>query len=349
MSLLLNSTKVIIPPDAEVMDNVTSILQGDNIINGDLGLLNVMIRKYAGIRRTITPSLPKNCMVVTCADHGVAQQGISAYPVETTVHMTANYLVSKGASANAFANYCNADMVVADMGVCGDLSHVAGLLHKKIAYGTADFTKGPAMSREQAILAIETGIEIVNEKVKEGYSCFSLGEMGIGNTTSSAAIVGAFTKLPPEIVTGRGTGISDSRLEIKIAVVKKGLEINNPDITDGVDVLAKVGGFEIGALAGVVLGAAINKCPVVIDGLNTTASALIANAINPLCKEYIFSSHLSGEPAHIKALDLLNLKPCVDMKVCLGEAIGASVVMELLTCGTKILQNLVNNEVLEEK
>ena len=244
---LLNKATEIIAPDYEVMNKVGAVLQAENIVHGDLGLLNNMIKKYAGIRRTMYPALPKNCMVVTCADHGVAQQGISAYPIETTVHMTANYLVSKGASANAFANYCNADMVVADMGVCGDLSHVEGLLHKKIAYGTADFTKGPAMSRNQAISAIETGIEIVNEKVKEGYSCFSLGEMGIGNTTASAAIVGAFTNLPPEVVTGRGTGISDSRMEIKIAVVKKGLEINNPDITDGIDVLAKVGGFEIGA------------------------------------------------------------------------------------------------------
>ena len=196
------------------------------------------------------------------------------------------------------------------------------------------------MTREQAIQAIETGIEIVNQKVKQGYTCFSLGEMGIGNTTASAAIVGAFTGLPPETVTGPGTGISDSRLQVKIDVVRRGLAINKPDVKDGIDVLSKVGGFEIGGLTGVVIGAAANGCAVVIDGLNTTASALIANAIHPMCKEYMFASHLSGEPAHIIALNLLNLKPCVDMKVRLGEAIGASVVMEMLDCGTKLLNRM---------
>ncbi|MEG6586509.1 nicotinate-nucleotide--dimethylbenzimidazole phosphoribosyltransferase [Dendrosporobacter sp. 1207_IL3150] len=344
MSLLKETLARISPLNTDVMREVQNRL--DNLTKpiGSLGRLEQMVRQYAGVSGEIVPQVPRCCMVVTSADHGVARHGISAYPVETTIHMTANYLVSKGASANAFANFCGADMVVVDMGVAGDLSHVPELWHRKIAYGTQDFTQGPAMTREQAIQAIETGIEIVNDRVQKGYTCFSLGEMGIGNTTSSAAIVAAFTGLAPEIVTGRGTGISDSRMKIKIDIVREALRVNEPDRADGIDVLAKVGGFEIGALAGVVLGCAANRCAVVIDGLNTTAAALIANAIHPLSKNYIFASHLSGEPAHVIALDKLNLKACLDMGVRLGEAIGASMVVDMLSVSIKMLNNMATFE-----
>ena len=340
MSLLQETLVRISELDKDVMEEVQIKLDSLSIPKGSLGRLESMVRQYAGITQQVKPEMPRHCMVITAADHGVAKLGISAYPIETTMHMTANYLISKGGSANAFANFCGADMVVADMGVAGDLSHVPGLLHRKIAFGTQDFTQGPAMTRQQAIQAIETGIDIVNEQVKRGYTCFSLGEMGIGNTTSSASIVAAFTGLTPEQVTGRGTGISDSRMAVKINVVGQGLEINHPDSKDGIDVLSKVGGFEIGALAGVVLGCAANRCGVVIDGLNTTAAALIANAIHPMSKEYMFASHLSGEPAHIVALRFLNLEACLDMGVRLGEAIGASMVMDMLTVGTKMLKTM---------
>ena len=344
MSLLQETLLKIENLDQDVMAKVQTRLDHLTKPKGSLGRLENMVKQYAGVVGNTQPEVPRHCMVITSADHGVAALGISAYPIETTLQMTANYLISKGGSANAFANFCGADMVVVDMGVAGDLSHVPGLLHRKIAYGTQDFTQGPAMTRAQAIQAIETGIEIVNDRVKQGYTCFSLGEMGIGNTTSSAAIVAAFTGLTPEQVTGRGTGISDSRLEVKINVVRRGLEINQPNGKDGIDVLGKVGGFEIGALAGVVLGCAANRCAVVIDGLNTTAAALIANAIHPTSKEYIFASHLSGEPAHIIALGVLKLEACLNMGVCLGEAIGASMVMDMLTVGSKMLKNMANFE-----
>ena len=344
MSLLQETLLKISELDKKVMDKVQARIDSLIIPKGDLGRLESMVRQYAGITQQAQPEIPRNCMVITAADHGVAKLGISAYPVETTIHMTANYLISKGASANAFANFCGADMVVVDMGVAGDLSHVPGLLHRKIAYGTQDFTKGPAMTRQQAVQAIETGIQVVNEQAKQGYTCFSLGEMGIGNTTSSAAIVAAFTGLTPKQVTGRGTGISDSRMKVKINVVRLGLEINKPNSEDGIDVLAKVGGFEIGALAGVILGCAANRCGVVIDGLNTTAAALIANAIHPVSKQYMFASHLSGEPAHIVALRFLKLEACLDMGVRLGEAIGASMVMDMLAVSTKMLKTMATVE-----
>ena len=343
MSLLRATLLKISEIDKDVMAEVQARLDRLIIPKGSLGRLESMVRQYAGITQQTQPEIPRNCMVIATADHGVARLGISAYPVETTMHMTANYLISKGGCANAFANFCGAHMVVVDMGVAGDLSHLPGLLHRKIAYGTEDFTQGPAMTRKQAVQAIETGIQIVNEQAKDGYTCFSLGEMGIGNTTSSAAIVAAFTGLTPKQVTGRGTGISDSRMKVKINVVGQGLEINQPNAEDGIDVLAKVGGFEIGALAGVILGCAANRCGVVIDGLNTTAAALIANAIHPMSKQYMFASHLSGEPAHIVALRFLKLEACLDMGVRLGEAIGASMVMDMLTVSTKMLKTMSTN------
>jgi nicotinate-nucleotide--dimethylbenzimidazole phosphoribosyltransferase len=332
MGLLEETARQISVPDKAI--EATVLKQFDK----ELGCLGEMAARYAGIRNSILPDMPHNLVVITSADHGVAKKGVSAYPIETTLHMTANYLVSRGGTANAFANFCGADLIVVDMGVAGDLSHVPGLLQKKIAYGTNDFTEGPAMSREQAIQAVETGIEIVREKIKEGYNSFSLGEMGIGNTTSSAAIACVFTGLTPELATGRGTGISDSRMQVKINVVRKALELNQPSSQDGLDVLSKVGGFELGALAGIILGAAKERCAVMLDGLNTSAAALIAYAICPNSKEYLFASHLSGEPAHKAVLKVLGLTPSVDMGIRLGEAIGASVVVDMLTASVKLLK-----------
>lgn len=336
VGLLAETIERIKSPDRDAEQHVRQELERFLPPGRSVGRLGDMVRQYAGITGMLHPSEPLPCMVITCADHGVARNGISAYPVDTTRQMTLNYVVSKGASANAFANYSGSDMVVADIGVAGDLSQAKGLWHRKIAYGTQDFTQGPAMSSEQAVQAIETGIEIVNDRVLQGFNCFSLGEMGIGNTTASALIVAVFTGLSPEEVTGRGTGISDAKLKVKIDMVRRALEQNKPRREDGIDVLAKVGGFEIGALAGVILGAAANRCAVVVDGLNTTAAAMIADAIHPVSRKYIFASHLSGEPAHITALGHLDLEPCLDMGVRLGEAIGASVVVEMLKMSVKM-------------
>jgi nicotinate-nucleotide--dimethylbenzimidazole phosphoribosyltransferase len=304
---------------------------------GGAGRLGKMAALYAGVTGQVRPAAPRKCVILTCADHGVARHGISAYPVETTVHMTRNYLLSRGAGANALANHAGADIVVVDMGVAADLSAVPGLRQRKVAWGTADFTQGPAMSRDQAVQALETGIEIVAEQIRQGYRCFGLGEMGIGNTTASAAIVAAFAGLTPEAATGRGTGISDSRLQVKIEVVRQALARNKPDPADGVDVLAKIGGFEIGGLAGVILGAAAHRCLVVTDGFNAGAAALIANALHPLAKLYCMGSHLSAEPAHARMLHLLGIEPYIDMGLRLGEATGAALGMTLLDAALKLL------------
>ncbi len=348
MKILEEVLAKIVLPDEAIKESVRKKLAQAIPAPERLGRLGAMLEQYAAVTGSAAPKAPKNCMVIASADHGVAKRGISAYPIETTMGMTENYLVSKGASANAFANFCGADMIVMDMGVAGDLSHVPGLLQRKIAYGTQDFSEGAAMTKEQAVQALESGIALVNEQAAKGYRCFSLGEMGIGNTTCSATIVAAFLALAPEIVTGRGTGISDSRLQVKMELVRRALMVNNPDPADGLDVLAKVGGFEIGALAGVVLGCAANRCAVVLDGLNTTAAALIAQAIHPLAKEYMFASHLSGEPAHRIALRHLGLEACVDMGVRLGEAIGASVVMDMIKLSVSLLEKTPPSALSEE-
>lgn len=336
--MLDTTLKNIQAPDESIMTQLQGSLAKAAPPGNPLGRLGQMACRYAAIRGETRPQGPAACMVVACADHGVARHSVSAYPVETTRRMTASYLLSKGASANAFANYCQADMVVVDMGVAGNLAFVPGLWHRKIAHGTQDFTKGPAMTRDQAIRAVETGVEIVNDRVRHGYNCFSLGEMGIGNTTASALIVSVFTGLSPEQVTGRGTGISDEKLQRKTELVRQVLARNRPNREDGIGVLAKVGGFEIGALAGVVLGAAAHRCAVVLDGLNTTAAAMIAAALQPLCRRYMFASHLSGEPAHRSALASMGLEPCLDLGVRLGEAVGASVVVEMLKLSVKLLR-----------
>lgn len=340
MKLLQETLTKITPLDAMIMEKVQQRLDSLTKPIGSLGRLEDMVKRYAGIVGTEKPEIPRKCMVVTSADHGVAKLGVSAYPIETTIHMTRNYLLSKGAVANALSNHCGADLIVVDMGVAGDLSDVSGLIHRKIAYGTQNFTEGPAMTREQAIRSIEIGIEIVNEQVQKGYRCFTLGEMGIGNTSSSAAILAAFTGMSAEEVTGRGTGISDSRLVVKIEAVRRGLELNRPDPADGIDVLAKVGGFELGGLAGVILGAAAHRCLVVIDGFNAGAAAMIANALSPLSKHYFLGSHLSAEQAHQKMCNVLGIEPYVDMGLRLGEATGASLVVNFLDASIKILNEM---------
>lgn len=337
MELLQRTLAQITPLDTVAMERAQARL--DSLIKprGSLGRLEDMARQYAGITGAQRPELPRKCMILAAADHGVAELGVSAYPVETTVHMTRNYLVARGAGANALAAFCGADMVVVDMGIAGEVTGAPGLLERKIARGTANFTKGPAMTRKQAVQAVETGIELVREKAAAGYRCFSLGEMGIGNTTASAAIVAVFAGLTPEQATGRGTGISDSRLQIKLDAVRRALAVNRPDPADGLDVLAKVGGFELAALTGAILGAAATRSAVVIDGFNAGAAALAAYALAPLCRQYMLASHLSAEPAHNKMLELLGLEAYIDMGLRLGEATGASLAMDLLDAAIKLL------------
>ena len=344
MAVLQETVNKIKPLDEAVMNKVQVRLDSLTKPPGSLGRLEGMVRQYAGVLGEERPAVARKCITLMGADHGVAELGVSAYPVETTVQMIRNYLVARGAGANALANFCGAELVVVDMGVAGDLTDIPGLWHRKIAPGTKNFALGPAMTRQQALQAIETGIEVANALAARGYRCFSLGEMGIGNTTASAAIVAVFAGMSPEQATGRGSGIPDSRLEVKINAVRAALAVNNPDPADGIDVLAKVGGFELGGLAGVILGAAANRCLVVVDGFNAGAAALIAHSLQPLSKYFMLASHLSAEPAHNKMLSLLGLEAYIDMGLRLGEATGAALAMDLLDVSVKMLAGMATFE-----
>ncbi len=327
MTLLTDTCQAIRPLDKAIYDTIKDDFTRRTGIDG---LLADLVAQYGTVTRSTTPTIPKKCLILAAADHGVAEIGISAYPIETTVEMTKNYLIAHGAGANALANFAHADMVVVDVGIASDVSDIPNLVHAKIAYGTKNFTAGPAMTREEAVQALETGIALVRDKVAEGYRSFSLGEMGIGNTTSSAAICAAFTGLSAEAVTGRGTGISDARMLIKTKAVADALAVNRPDPADGLDVLAKVGGYELGCLAGAILGAGVCGAVVIIDGFNASAAAMIAAALAPNVRDYMIGSHLSAEQAHVHMLKHLDLKPCIDMGLRLGEGTGAAIAQAIL-------------------
>ena len=295
------------------------------------GRLVNMVAQYGAATNQKNVTIPKPCMIIASADHGVADMGVSAYPKETTVGMTQNYLIPKGAGANSLANYCGAHMEVIDMGIDADMSWVPGLRSHKLGMGTKNFVEEPAMTREQAIEGIETGIKLVQEKMADGYNVFLVGEMGISNTTASALMTAKFAGLTAEEATGRGTNISDERLKLKQRIVHDVL-VKYQDIPkdDAIGILATVGGFEFTCIVGVILGAAAHHGMVIIDGFNTSACALVAKTLVPASMDYVMASHLSAEKAAKSSLQNLGLEAYVDLGLCLGEASGGSVQMGML-------------------
>ncbi len=346
---LLEETIARIPP----LDDAAMRLARERLLNhpatDGLGKLRDVIVHYAGITGKSTPEPSKKCTIICCADHGIAALHTSAYPSETTAQMTANYLISRGAAANAFANFAASDLLVVNMGIAGNTMDIPGLVDRHIAEGTENFTLGPAMTREQAVQAVETGIKLVSACAENGYNCFLPGEMGISNTAASAAICAVCCGISPEEATGRGTNISDERLQEKISVVRRGLEVNRPDPEDGIDVLAKVGGFEFGCIAGIVLGAAANKSLVLLDGFNSSAAALIAVALAPRCRDYLMASHISAEKGHKAVLQKLGLSPWMNLRLRLGEGCGAAISSSMLDAAVHAYLTLDENDDVEFK
>jgi nicotinate-nucleotide--dimethylbenzimidazole phosphoribosyltransferase len=273
------------------------------------------------------------------ADHGVVAEGVSAYPQTVTPQMVLNFLRG-GAGINVLARHVGARIIVVDMGVASDIEPHTALVSRKIACGTQNMARGPAMTREQAIRSIEIGLEIVKEEVKKGLDIVGTGDMGIGNTTPSSAIAAAITGEKVEKVTGRGTGIDDKQLTHKVEVIERALEVNKPNADDAIDVLAKVGGFEIGGLCGVILGAAAHCIPVVIDGFVSGAAALIAVGLSPTAKDYLIASHCSVEIGHKAILKYLGLKPILDLELRLGEGTGAALGIFLVEAAAKVLSEM---------
>jgi nicotinate-nucleotide--dimethylbenzimidazole phosphoribosyltransferase len=303
---------------------------------GSLGRLEELSVQLAGIRRESVPRFSHRVIVTMAGDHGVVAQGVSAYPQEVTAQMVRNFL-GGGAAISVLARHIGARVVVVDMGVAAALEPCGGLVSKRVAAGTCDMAKGPAMSRDQGLQAIRAGIEVVEEESAKGLDIIGTGDMGIGNTSPSSAICAVVTGEPVERVTGRGTGVDDAQLRHKSRVIQACLALNQPDPGDPLDVLSKVGGFEIGGLAGVMLGAAAHRVPVVIDGFISGAAALISCGLCPQLRDYLIAAHVSVEPGHQAILRHIGLRPLLDLDLRLGEGTGAALGISLAEASVKLL------------
>lgn len=306
---------------------------------GSLGQLEALSVQIAGITGQSIPAIDDRVIITMAGDHGVAKAGVSAFPQEVTQQMVLNFLYG-GAAINVLAKHVGARIVIVDMGVASDLPENPELVDKKVAYGTQNFIEGPAMTHAQAVQAVLSGVEVVESEIAQGLDIVGTGDMGIGNTTPSAAIATVVTGEKPEKIVGRGTGVDDDGLKRKIAAIETALEVNQPDAEDGLDVLAKVGGFEIGGLAGVIIGAAANRKPVLVDGFISTAAAMIAVAIAPAVRPYLISAHRSQEYGHRIMLEWLKLRPLVDLDFRLGEGTGAALGISLAEAACKILSEM---------
>lgn len=303
-----------------------------------LGKLEDLVANYAAMTGGV-PALLKPVMLLMCGDHGIAKYGVSAFPQEVTLQMVNGYM-RETAGANVLARHAGMEVVVVDMGTNFDLSGFKKVRQQKVAWGTKDFTKGPAMTKAQAEQALQTGMDLAGEMIAKGCNLLTTGEMGIANTTSTAAIVAAFLGLDPELTVGRGSGINDERMAIKRQVVRDGLAKNKPVPGDGFDILRKVGGYDHAGLAGMILGGASRGVPTMLDGVNATAAALLAYGIAPECAKYMLCSHLSSDLSHKKMLETLGLEPIVDAGMRLGEGTGASLAIGLLRLALGTYQDL---------
>ena len=306
---------------------------------GSLGRLEEFARRLVGIRENSIPGLDKKAIFVFAGDHGVTEEGVSAYPKEVTPQMVLNFLRG-GAGINVLARHAGAKVVVIDIGVDYDFGRLEGLVHMKVVKGTKNFCKGPAMTREEALKSIRVGYELAGTYAEKGYEVFGTGDMGIGNTTPSSAIAAVLTGRSVSEVTGKGTGISEESLIKKIGTIERGIALNRPDPADPIDVLAKVGGAEIGGISGLILGAAARRIPVVIDGFISTAGALVAYCLEPKTGDYMFAAHNSVEIGHKAMLEKIGLRPILDLDLRLGEGTGAALAMFMIEAGLKIYKEM---------
>lgn len=343
MDIITSTLNRITPVNAELLQQAQARLDNKTKPPGSLGRLEEFARRLVAISGASDPDLSGKVIFTFAGDHGIVQEGVSLYPSEVTRQMVLNFLAG-GAGVNVLARHAGAEVRVVDVGVDHDFGNVSGLIHRKVARGTRNFAKGPAMSREETLAALKVGIDLADRCRVEGVGLVGTGEMGIGNTTPSSAIIAAISGKSVAEVTHRGTGISDIALLNKIRVIKAGLEVNRPDPNDPLDVLAKVGGLEIAAIAGLVMGCAANSIPVVIDGFISTAGALIASELHPHVRDYIFAAHRSVEIGHRFMLERIGAEPILDLDLRLGEGTGAALAMTLIEASVKILKEMATFE-----
>jgi nicotinate-nucleotide--dimethylbenzimidazole phosphoribosyltransferase len=303
---------------------------------GSLGELEAIANRLAAIQQTLRPEVSRRRIYVVAADHGVVAEGVSAYPREVTAQMVYNFLRG-GAAINVLTRQGGIEVGVVDAGVDADFGDAPGLIHAKVLRGTASFTRGPAMTRDEAVKSVEIGIDLARTAAAEGVELLGIGEMGIGNTTSASAIAATLTESAPEAVTGHGAGVDDAGFRRKISAVKRALEINRPDRTDALDVLAKVGGAEIGVMAGVALGAAAERIPVVADGFISTSAAALACVFCSNVRDYLFIGHRSQERGHNSLIEFIGHRPLLDLQMRLGEGTGAALAMGVIEAAARLL------------
>lgn len=306
---------------------------------GSLGRLEELAAWYVAVREELLPTIRKKKVIIFAADHGVVDEGVSAYPQEVTFQMVANFLQG-GAGINVLARHVGAEVQVVDIGVKHDFTGMSGLICRKVAAGTRNLAREAAMTAAETEAAIVCGIELARENIAAGADVLATGEMGIGNTTPAAALAAAFNGRSAAEVTGRGTGVDDAGLQHKIEVIDRALALHRPDPSDPLGVLAKLGGLEIAGLAGLILGAAAARRPVMIDGFIATAGALVAVRLCPAIKDYLRAAHQSAEYGHQIMLSDLGLRPLLDMDMRLGEGTGAALGMNLLEAGLKIYREM---------
>jgi nicotinate-nucleotide--dimethylbenzimidazole phosphoribosyltransferase len=335
-----------IPPvDAEAEAWAAAHLDRLTKPKGSLGRLEEIGRRLCGMRGrgVVRDGLARRRVVVMAADHGVVAEGVSAYPADVTPQMVANFLAG-GAAINVLARAAGAEVVVVDIGVAANLAPHPRLVGRKVRRGTANLARGPAMTRDEAERAVDVGLEAARDAAGDGVEIVATGEMGIGNSTAAAAVTAAVCRLAPEAVAGRGTGVDDAGLRRKIDAIRRGLETNRPDPRDGIYAVANVGGLEIAGLAGLIVGAASRRIPVVIDGYIAGAAALVADAIAPGVRAWMIAGHRSAEPGHAAALDRLGLEPVLDLGMRLGEGTGAVLALPILDAALAVMREMATFE-----
>ncbi len=339
MSLLASTIAAISGADAAIHAHAHARLSQLTMPPWALGRLMDTAERLAAMTGSLRPPLSRTAVAVFAGDHGVCAEGVSAFPAEVTPQMVFNF-VAGGAGINAIARVSGASVTVVDVGVAGDLAPVSGRYRaERVRAGTANLARGPAMTRDEAVRAIEVGIRVAND-LCQGADLLAAGDMGIGNTTPSACITACLCAADPNLVTGRGTGIDDAIHARKCAIVAQALALNRPQAGDGLDVLGKVGGLEIGAIAGFYLGCAAARKPVVVDGFIATAGALIAQALCPSVVEHLIAGHRSVEPGHRIALARLGLDPLLDLGLRLGEGTGAALAFPLVQAAGRLLSEV---------
>ncbi len=338
MQLLKQTLDAIRPADQVAMAAVQKEIDYCLKPPGSLGKLEDIVRQIAGITGNIHNSINKKAIVVMMADNGVYSEGIAMYPQDVT-RIGADFVTSGRMGVNFLANYAGADIFAVDIGIQVDVD-LPQVIHRKIRYGTANFLKEPAMSREEAIQALEVGIEVTNAAIDQGYDLIGTGEIGIGNTTASSAVLYGFTGAPIDRVVGRGAGLTDEAFERKKEVVKKAIELHRPDPDDPIDVLSKVGSLDIAGMAGTYLACAARRVPVVTDGLISNVAALVAIRLKPEAVEYMIPSHISFEPGAKLLKEITGLEPMLDMNMRLGEGTGCALVFSIIEAALRMIEEM---------